>query len=75
MSVKRLVDFVLWYGTPSLFLFSCLLIALFLYLGKVYRTPEEERLHEERDDGIMVAAMWCLVLSELLGLVLLFRGC
>ena len=75
MTVGRAIDLSIRYGAPSLFLLAIFLIALFLYLGKTYRTPEEEKAKEERDDGIMVAAMWCLVLSELLGIALLVRGC
>lgn len=75
MSFHRLVDVTLWYGAPLSFLASVCLIALFLVLGKFYKTPEEARRHEERDDNIMVAAMQLLVLSELLSIVILVRGC
>ena len=66
---------MLSYGTPALFVLSLLLMGLFLLLGKMYRTPEEERRREERDDGIMMAGVWLLVVSELMGLAWLARGC
>lgn len=74
-SFDRLVDGMLSYGTPALFVLSLLLMGLFLLLGKMYRTPEEERRREERDDGIMMAGVWLLVVSELMGLAWLARGC
>ena len=53
-------------SAPVLFAAGVLHAWAFLALGRRYRTREEARLRADRDDAIMVRAVWCVELAFLL---------